>query len=87
MKRWPALSYIFRSLAQLRETQQKMNRHKCLWKRNIRLVGSDPDRALYGNNPVLKSVLSLAEVEQLIDHSHPGGGGGVQEKKSLIYSL
>lgn len=37
------------------------------------MAGSDPDWALYGNNPVLKSVLSLTEVEQLIDHSHPGG--------------
>lgn len=73
VKHWPAQSYIFRSLPQLRETQQKMNWHKCLWKRNIRLVGSDPDWALYGNSPVLKSVLSLTEVEQLIDHSHPGG--------------
>lgn len=50
-----------------------MNWHKCLWKRNIRLAGSHPDRALGGNSPVLKSVLSLAEVEQLIEHSHPGG--------------
>lgn len=50
-----------------------MNWHKCLWKRNIRLEGSHPDRALCGNSPVLKSVLSLAEVEQLIEHSHPGG--------------
>lgn len=73
VKHRPAQSYIFRSLPQLRETQQKMNWHKCLWKRNIRLVGSDPDWALYGNRPVLKSVLSLTEVEQLIDHSHPGG--------------
>lgn len=73
VKHWPAQSYIFRLLPQLRETQQKMNWHKCLWKRNIRLVGSEPDWALYGNNPVLKSVLSLTEVEQLIDHSHPRG--------------
>lgn len=50
-----------------------MNRHKCLWKRNIRLSGSHPDRALGGNSPVLKSVLSPAEVEQLMEHSHPGG--------------
>lgn len=50
-----------------------MNWHKCLWKRNIRLAGSHPDRALGGNSPVLKSVLSLAEVEQLIEHPHPGG--------------
>lgn len=50
-----------------------MNWHKCLWKRNIRLAGSHPDRALGGNSPVLKSVLSPAEVEQLIEHSHPGG--------------
>lgn len=73
VKHWPAQSYIFRSLPQLRETQQKMNWHKCLWKRNIRFLGSDPDWALYGNSPVLKSVLSLTEVEQLIDHSYPGG--------------
>lgn len=84
VKHWPAQSYIFRSLPQLRETQQKMNWHKCLWKRNIRLVGSDTVWALYGNSPVLKSVLSLTEVEQLIDHSHPRGE--VQEKKSPIYS-
>lgn len=50
-----------------------MNWHKCLWKLNIRLARSHPDRALGGNSPVLKSVLSLAEVEQLIEHSHPGG--------------
>lgn len=73
VKHWPAQSYIFRSLPQLRETQQKMNWHKCLWKLNIRLVRSDPGWALYGNRPVLKSVLSLTEVEQLIGHSHPEG--------------
>lgn len=37
------------------------------------MAGSHPDRALGGNSPVLKSVLSLAEVEQLIEHAHPGG--------------
>lgn len=84
VKHWPAQSYIFRSLPQLRETQQKMNWHKCLWKLNIRLVGSDPDWALCDNSPVLKSVLSLTEVEQLIDHSSPRGGSSRKERLNLL---
>lgn len=63
-------SYIFRSLPQLSEPQHKMNWHKCLWKWNIRLKGSMPSTALYGNGTVLKSASSHSEVEQLIDCSH-----------------
>lgn len=76
------LTSIFSSLPQLSETRQKMNWHKCLWEPYIRPLGSDPDWALYSNSSVLNSVLSLTEVEQLIDHSRPGGE--VQGKKSLI---
>lgn len=44
--------------------------------------GSDPDRALYGNSLVLKSALSLTEVEQLIDYFHPRGGGEFKKRKA-----
>lgn len=76
---------IFRSLPQLSGTRQKMNWHKCLREPHIRSVGSDPDGGLWSNSCVFKSVLSLTEVERLMDRSCPRGDD--EEKKSLISCL
>lgn len=76
---------IFRSLPQLNGTRQKMNWHKCLREPHIRSVGSDPDGGLWSNSCVFKSVLSLTEVERLMDRSCPRGDD--EEKKSLISCL
>lgn len=62
-----------------------MNWHKCLREPYIRSVGSDPDGGLWSNSCVFKSVLSLTEVERLMDRSRPGGDD--EEKKSLISCL